>query len=320
MSRTNCSTWSWDKMRVIQYEKIQPGKFSRTAFTIGAFDGVHLGHREVFRTLVSEAKKRSLKPMAITFQPLPREYFGKKKGAIAILSFEERKRRMESCGLSAVLVIHFSKALAEQAAASFMDDLRKRLDPKLLVIGHDFRIGRGKEAGEDWIRNYCEKNGIALKVVRAVKAGMEIVSSSRIRALLKEGKLPEATKLLGEPYQLEGTVVSGHHRGKSMGFATANLVWKKELLIPTGIYAAWAGFDRSRCPAAVNIGFSPTFGERQLGIEAHLLGFSKELYGRNLRLTLVKRLRDEIKFPSVAALVEQIRKDIEQAKSVLGLK
>ncbi len=307
-------------MQVLEFDEIKPGQISQTALTIGAFDGVHLGHREIFRSLLVAAKQKKLAPLAITFQPLPREVFGKPQGALAILSFEERKRRIEACGIELLAVIRFTKELGKVSADDFMDEARSKLDPKLMVIGHDFRFGKDKAAGEDWIREYCGDHGIELKVVSAVVKDGEAVSSSRIRSLLKAGELEKVTGLLDAPYQLEGKVVSGRHRGKTMGFATANLVWKKELLIPTGIYAAWAGFDHERRPAAVNIGFSPTFGEKQLGIEAHLLGYEGQLYGRKLRIALVKRLRGEIKFGSVAALVEQIGKDVAATKKILGVK
>jgi len=307
-------------MKVIEFEKLKAGEISRSAFTVGAFDGVHLGHREIFRRLVAGARQKKLTPLAITFQPLPREVFGKKQGAIAILSSEERKRRIESCGIKALLVINFTRAFAKKSAKDFMDEVREKLNPELMVIGHDFRFGKEKSADESWIKKYCGRFGMELKVVNAVRIDGQPVSSSRIRALLKAGELEAVTRVSGEPYQLEGEVVAGHHRGKKMGVATANLIWKKELLVPTGIYVAWAGFNREPWPAVINIGYSPTFGDKQLGIEAHLLGFSRELYGKNLRLSLLKRLRDEIKFPDVPALTDQIKKDIAEAKAWLGIK
>ena len=307
-------------MKVLDWDRLKPGGLKNTALTIGAFDGVHLGHREIFRQLVEVSKKRSLVPVAITFQPLPREVFGKKQGAIAILSFEERKRRIELCGIEKLVVVRFSREYAKVSALDFMEQVRKKLDPRMLVIGHDFRLGKRKSAGESWLRRYCEKNGIELKVVRAVRAEGAVVSSSRIRELLKEGELEKVSRIMALPYQLEGKVVSGHHRGKALGFATANLAWEKELLVPTGIYIGWAYFNHKKFPAAINIGYNPTFGDTDLRIEAHLIGFSGRLYGKKLTLSLLKRLRGEIKFKSIDALREQIQKDVEETRRFLGVK
>jgi len=305
---------------IIEYDKLKPGQISASGITIGAFDGVHLGHRKVFQILTAFCAKKNLQSVAITFQPLPREVFGESQKKIAILSFEERKRRIAGCGVDALVVIHFSREFAKQTGDEFMARVRETLNPGLMVVGHDFSFGRGKGNDIDWLGKYGARYRIELKVVDAVKVEGRPVSSSRIRKLLNAGKLEAAAKLLGEPYTLEGEVIRGHHRGKELGFATANLTWKKELLVPTGIYAAWAWFDGGRWPAAVNIGFNPTFGDQELAIEAHLLGFSDDLYGKPLRLALVKRIRNEIKFENVEDLVKQVGQDIQNIKLSLGVK
>jgi len=306
-------------MRIIEYEKLQPGELPSCGLTIGAFDGVHMGHREIFATLTSLCRQKKLTPAAITFQPLPREVFGEQQKKIAILSFDERKHRIENCGIEALVVIRFSREFAKQTGDEFMTRVRETLNPKLMVVGHDFSFGKGKNDDIKWFQKYCDRFGIALSALEAVARRGEIVSSSRIRNLLSAGDLEAATALLTEPYQLEGEVVQGHHRGKDLGFATANLSWKKELMVPPGIYIAWAGFNHDRWPTVANIGFNPTFGDQELSIEAHLLGFSEELYGRTLRLALLKKIRDEIKFENVEELVAQIKKDIATAKSFLGV-
>jgi riboflavin kinase/FMN adenylyltransferase len=307
-------------MRVIEFDKLGSEKIDASGITIGAFDGVHIGHREIFRTLTSLCAKSKVRAAAITFQPLPREVFGETQKKIAILSFEERKRRIAACGVEILVVINFSREFAKQTGEEFMARVRAGLSPKLMVVGHDFGFGKGKRDDIDWLTRYCKKHGIELDVVKAVKEGGKIISSSRIRELLNDGDLEEAGRLMGEPYKLEGKVIQGHHRGKELGVATANLNWKKELMVPTGIYIAWACFDHKRWPAVVNIGFNPTFSDQQLSIEAHLLGFHEELYGRTLRLALLKKIRNEIKFENVEDLVGQIKKDIAAAKNFLGVK
>jgi len=307
-------------MRAIDFDRLGSERIASSGITIGAFDGVHIGHRRIFQTLTSLCAEQKLKSAAITFQPLPREVFGETQKKIAILSFEERKRRIEGCGIDVLVVIHFTKDFARQTGEEFMAGVRAGLHPGLMVVGHDFSFGKGKRNDLAWLRTYCARAEIALKVVDAVKKDGEVVSSSRIRALLNAGRMELAAELLGEPYKLEGKVIRGHHRGKHLGFATANLAWKKELMVPTGIYIAWAWFNDERWPGVVNIGFNPTFGDQELAIEVHLLGFARELYGRKLSLALLKKIRDEKKFEKVEDLQSRIRQDIEAAKSFLGVK
>jgi len=307
-------------MRVRKFETLKPGSLKACALTIGAFDGVHLGHRKIFKTLISLAKKRKLLASAITFQPLPREVFNNERRGIAILSFEERKKRIEQAGIELLVVVDFNLKFAQKSAGEFMDELRRKLNPKLIVIGHDFRFGSKKTADECWLRSYCGKMGIELKVVSAVKVRGELVSSSRIRSLLKEGDLERANQLLGEPYQLEGRVIFGHHRGKKLGFATANLSWSKEPLVPKGVYVARVFYNQRLYPAVVNIGFNPTFGDKKLNIEAHLLDFKGELYGKRLKISLLKFLRAEEKFERIEDLVVQIKKDIKRARAYLRMR
>jgi len=301
-------------MQVVDFDQLEAGAFLSTAITIGAFDGVHLGHREIFRTLVQLAKARKLLPTAITFQPLPREVLGENNGKIAILSFEERKRRIAGCGIELLAVVNFTKKFAQKSAEEFMEEVRTKLNPHLLVVGYDFRFGKDKTADHTWLENYCQKNAIELKIISALEIEGKPVSASRIRELLKEGEMEKVNQLLGEPYQLEGKVIHGHHRGKEMGFATANISWKKELLVPTGVYIARVAYNDRWYPAVVNIGYNPTFGDKELAIEAHLLDFAEELYNKTIRVMLLRRLRDEIKFENVDLLVEQIKKDIAQAR------
>jgi len=301
-------------MQVIDFDQLEVGAFLSTAITIGAFDGVHLGHREIFRTLVQLAKAEKLLPCAITFQPLPREVLGENNGRIAILSFEERKRRIASLGIELLVVVNFTRKFAQMEAEKFMELVRAKLNPHLIVVGYDFRFGKDKSADHSWLEDYCSRNAIELKVIPALEVEGEPVSASRIRALLKAGELEKVNQLLGEPYQLEGKVIHGHHRGKEMGFATANISWKKELLVPTGVYIARVAYNHRWYPAVVNIGYNPTFGDKELAIEAHLLDFSEELYRKTIRIMLLRRLRDELKFENVDLLVEQIKKDIARAR------
>ena len=232
----------------------------------------------------------------------------------AFLSFEERKRRIAGCGIELLAVVNFTKKFAQKSAEEFMEEVRTKLNPHLLVVGYDFRFGKDKTADHTWLENYCQKNAIELKIISALEIEGKPVSASRIRELLKEGEMEKVNQLLGEPYQLEGKVIHGHHRGKEMGFATANISWKKELLVPTGVYIARVAYNDRWYPAVVNIGYNPTFGDKELAIEAHLLDFAEELYNKTIRVMLLRRLRDEIKFENVDLLVEQIKKDIAQAR------
>ena len=268
------------------------------AVAIGTFDGVHRGHRAVIET----ARATGLRSAVVTFHPHPRKVLG--HGVELLATFERRLELIEEAGPDDVLVVEFTLELARLEPEEFVREVLEPLETRVVVAGEDFRFGRRRRGDTALLRAL----GIEVRPVPIVEG----VSSSRIRELLHAGDVAGAAGLLGRPPEVEGTVVAGDHRGVGLGFPTANLAVDADLLVPAnGIYAGAALGHR----AGISIGVNPHYGGVERRVEAFLLDFEGDLYGRSLRLELWQRLREERAFPSEADLVEQIRRDVEAART-----
>jgi len=303
-------------MERVDFDSVPAGFLQKSAVTVGNFDGVHAGHRRIIRRVIE--RRRSAPSVVITFEPHPREVLNHVEEVPAIFDFEERARLIGELGADYLVKVNFTKEFASRSAAEFVREAVGKFAPEIVVIGHDFRFGKGREGGEDFLRAAGRDQGFEVEAIPAVEVDGEPVSSTRIRDLIGAGHIKKANKLLGAPFHIKGEVVKGHGRGKALGFATANLKWESRLLPREGVYAAAAEWNDNRCPAVINIGDNPTFGDEELVIEAHVMGFAGELYGARMRLDLYDRLRGEIKFDSADELSRQIAKDVEQAKAVLS--
>jgi len=304
-------------MKIMNFRDYPTGFFPESAVTIGNFDGVHVGHREIIRNLLEEAEQRRVPSVVITFDPHPREVIYEGEVVPAIIPFSERARLIEKIGVDYLAKVDFTMEFAEQTAEDFVRDLVDRMNPKVIIIGHDFRFGKGREGDEAFLREKAEEFGFDVASVPPVEVEGKTVHSTDIRRLIASGKLKRARKFLGEAFHIEGDVVHGHGRGKDLGFATANLKWDAKLLPPDGVYACVAEWNGDVFPAVVNIGTNPTFDDVALSLEAHVMGFDGDLYGKRIRLAFYRRLRGEIKFKSVTALVDQIKQDVKKAKEEL---
>ena len=267
------------------------------AVVIGTFDGVHRGHWAVFEA----AKATGLRSAVVTFHPHPREVLGYE---VSLLStFERRLELIEALGPDDILVVEFTIELSRLEPEQFAREVLEPIGTRIVLAGENFRFGRGRSGDTELLRRL----GFDVRAVPLVEG----VSSSRIREALRSGDVPAAARMLGRPAELEGLVISGAARGVRLGYPTANLAVQPSLLVPAhGIYAGWALGHR----AAISIGVNPHYGGHERRIEAFLLDFEGDLYGRHLRLELWERLRDERAFPSEEALVEQISRDVEQAR------
>jgi len=278
----------------------QPGELDSLprAVAIGTFDGVHLGHRAVIRAAVDAG----LRPTVVTFDPHPRTALG---NTVELLStLDRRLELLHECGIADVLVVEFTPETAELSAAEFARDVLGAIGAQVVVAGEGFRFGRGREGDCDLLRSI----GLDAREVPLVPG----VSSTRIRAHVKEGELEAAARLLGRPFEVDGVVVGGDRRGGTLGFPTANLRVEPTLLVPAyGIYAG-AVDDRR---AAVSIGVNPHYGGTERRIEAYLLDWEGDLYGDRLVVELWRRLRDERAFESEAELIEQIARDVEETRA-----
>ena len=270
------------------------------AVAIGTFDGVHLGHRAVIRAAVAAGRT----PTVVTFHPHPRTAFGNR---VALLStLERRLELLGECGIEDVLVVEFTPELAAVPPEEFARDYLEHIGAEIVVAGTGFRFGRERSGDCDLLRTL----GFDAREVPLVEG----ISSTRIRQLAAAGEVEGAARLLGRPLELDGTVVTGDHRGGTLGFPTANLLVEPELLVPEfGIYAGAVGDKR----AAISIGVNPHYGGTERRIEAYLLDFYGDLYGDRLVVELWRRLRDERAFASEADLVQQIAQDVDETRSAV---
>lgn len=278
--------------------------------TIGVFDGLHLGHQALIREVVNRASLLRLPAACITFFPSPEAVLGQAEVKYLLLP-DERTRLMFDMGVQLVIVTKFDARLAGMSAAGFMALVRDALHPVEVWVGEDFALGRNREGNADFLNRLGRDMGYQLRVVPRHKIADKAVSSSWVRALIGRGDVGEASQLLGRPYAITGRVVKGFGRGRALGFPTANLILPSDKQLPAdGVYAAVVDTGTGRWPAAVSIGVRPTFAAGERAVEAHLLGFDGDLYGSQLTVEFITRLRGERRFASVAELREQIRADV----------
>lgn len=308
-------------MRVLLGEpsvwETQPGG---VAVSIGVFDGVHLGHRQMLNALAEDPVAGSLPRGAITFDRHPLATIAPERTPLLITTPEERLALFEQAGLDFAAVLTFDDRMRSLPADAFVESvLAGALGARLVVVGEGFRFGRDAGGDVDELRRLGDHFGFAVRAIPLLETAAGPISSSLIRARLGEGDVAAAAELLGRPFARSGRVVAGDRRGSSIGFPTANLELTTGLVVPArGVYAAHAVLDE-RHPAVVNIGVRPTFdGTRQV-VEAHILDYSGDLYGVELRLEFLARLRSEQKFESVEALTAQIATDVEAARKLLNV-
>jgi len=279
---------------------------------IGTFDGVHIGHQRILKDAISFSKRKKLKSYAITFDPHPQQFIVPERGLKLLTTLKERKELLLGMGIDKVKVIKFNQALQKLSYERFVEKyLIRGLKAEVVFAGFDFAFGRGRSGKISDLRRLGSALGFKVKMVRPVKFNNHIIKSSLIRELAAHGNFNKAVKLLGHPYIISGRVRHGVGRGKSIGIPTANLEVDRHKLIPQqGVYFGVVG--KKKC--VVNIGSRPTFGASATEIEVHLLRRAGNLYGRPLKVGLIKKIRDEIQFSDVRKLKERILKDIAIAR------
>jgi len=286
---------------------------------IGVFDGVHRGHQQLLQTMAAEAQAVGAQPVVLTFFPRPREVIQNLEGRLYLTTLEHRVELLGEQGMELVVVHPFNEEVRKTRAADFVDRLCRHLELRQLW-GGSFSLGYQREGTADFLRELGEERGFTVRHVQDLVTWRgEPVSSSRIRQALAEGEMEEVNGCLGRPFRVTGTVFQGDRRGHTIGFPTANLdVWERQILPASGVYAAYAYLDGQRYVAATNVGVRPTFDQRNLLVEAHLLDFDQEIYGEELSLDFIARIRDERKFPGLDALKAQIRADVKQVAAMLA--
>ncbi|RLC67432.1 MAG: hypothetical protein DRI48_02345 [Chloroflexi bacterium] len=291
---------------------------SQSHVTVGVFDGVHRGHQRLIGGMVEAAHSLQNLAVAVTFDPHPAVVLGHEPLPL-LTTLEERTRLLAALGLDVLAVLPFTPAMAHTPATDFVESLIRHLHMVELWGGSDFALGHRREGSIPFLRRLGKERGFAVRVVEPLMLDGHAVNSSRVRAALQEGDVGQAMKCLGRPYRLTGVVVRGRGVGQSMGVPTANISPPPTRLIPAnGVYAcvAYTGHLHSH-RAVTNIGTRPTFADKRLVVEAHLLDFEAHLYDQVLTLDFIARLRDELAFPTLNALVGQIQEDITRARDIL---
>jgi riboflavin kinase/FMN adenylyltransferase len=307
-------------MNMKHYRSLDELDLKNSWLTVGVFDGVHRGHQEIIKALTAGAHANDAPAVVLTFDPHPAIVLG--RGDIKLLTLsDERAELLGELGVDVVITHPFDKDVADITALDFMKQLKNHLGLQYLVLGYDSTLGKNREGNPTRLTEIGQELAYAVEVVSALSDESGVISSTEIRKLISTGNVAEAERLMGHPYSLHGPVIHGDGRGKRINVPTANIGYSREKIIPAnGIYACWAYLQRERFRAAINIGINPTFTpDKQIpNVEVYLLDFDSEIYGQDVRLEFVERLRDEVKFDSVDVLVEQIWKDVAQVRELLG--
>lgn len=301
------------------YNSLNAAHLDNSWLTIGVFDGVHRGHQAIIQQLTAGAHENGAPAVVITFSPHPAFVLAGRE--IKLLTIpDERADLLFKLGVDAVINMQFTRELASHTAEDFMAELKRRLGLSNLVIGYDFALGKDRAGNFERLTGIGRELGYSVSRVDPMRQAGEVISSTLIRQAIADGAVRQAAGKLGRNYALTGSVIPGDGRGRTIGIPTANVDFPLEKAVPAnGVYACLAVLGQARHQAVVNIGLRPTFntGDILPHVEAHLLDYAGDLYGQTLTLEFVERLRDEQKFPSVDALVTQIRTDITTARGLL---
>ena len=302
------------------YRSLEEVNLQDSWLTIGVFDGVHRGHQEIIKKLTTGAHADDAPAVVLTFDPHPASVLSGHEIKCVTLP-DERADLLGKLGVDVVITERFTRELSTVTAYDFMSRLMPQLGLRHLLIGYDFALGKGREGNATRLTELGLELGYTVEVVSALSDESGVISSTEIRKLIEVGNVAEAARLLGHPYSLHGPVIHGDGRGRTINVPTANISYSHDKMIPAkGIYACWAYLNDKKYLAAINIGTNPTFtpDKQSPNVEAHLLDFHRELYGEDVRLEFVARLRDELKFNSVDKLLEQIWKDVAKVRELLG--
>jgi riboflavin kinase / FMN adenylyltransferase len=288
--------------------------------TIGAFDGVHRGHQEMIRVLRERAREHVLPAAVLSFEPTPREFFAKGSPPARLTRFRERFDALASYGVERFVCVRFNEQMRQMTPEEFIDCVLVRgLGVRHIVVGHDFRFARHHDGS---VATLCEAgpaNGFEVSVVPPYEIDGDRVSSSLIREVLEAGDLARAAKYLGRPYRITGKVIAGQRLGRTLGFPTANLRLHRRATPVAGIFAVRvSGAGLNDAPGVASLGTRPAVNGKELLLEAHVFDYSGDLYRRYVHVDFVQRLRDELWFPSMDALVEQMHKDASLARKILA--
>jgi riboflavin kinase / FMN adenylyltransferase len=287
--------------------------------TIGNYDGIHLGHQEMLRVVRERAAQLGTASAVLSFEPIPREYFAR-DGAARLTRFREKFETLTAFGIDRFICLRFDARMQSISPEGFINDiLSTALGVRHVVVGHDFRFACRRAGTIDTLREWSSKLGFGLDVVPPLLLDSERVSSSLLRDALARGDMTKAAHLLGRPYRMSGKVVSGAQLGRKLGFPTANIQLQRRLTPIQGVFAARvSGAGLTNAAAVTNLGTRPVVNGVEPLLEAHIFDFDGDLYGQYLHVDFVERLRDEVNFPNLDALVVQMNEDARRARRALS--
>ncbi|HYB97420.1 MAG TPA: bifunctional riboflavin kinase/FAD synthetase [Vicinamibacterales bacterium] len=303
-------------MDVIHYpDDPRPAAWRSPVLALGNFDGLHRGHVKIIERIQRGAGERGGTSVVLTFDPHPPRVLRPDKAPPLLMTKQQKLDALARAGVAGTAVVRFTREMSQWEPEKFVRSvLVEWLRVSEVWVGADFLFGRERSGNFSLLRSLGAQGGFRAEKIDPIRYKDFVVSSTRIRRLVAEGRVDEAGALLGHHYAIDGTVVHGAHRGREIGFPTANLSTANELIPPHGVYATAVTIDGTTLPSVTNIGGRPTFGDGlQTTIETHVLNLSRDFYGTHVRLAFVQRLRDERKFPDVEALQEQIAADVRRA-------
>ncbi|MEJ6473337.1 bifunctional riboflavin kinase/FAD synthetase [Pseudoalteromonas piscicida] len=298
---------------------IRPHHFG-CVLTIGNFDGVHLGHVEVLKGLISDAKHYQLPSTVMLFEPQPLEFFAKDKAPARLTRLRDKLVLLQELGIDRVICVNFNRKFAAQDAEQFIKDvLVAKLGTKALTVGDDFRFGRERAGDFDMLKRVGEPLGMRVKDTASFRKQDCRVSSTLIRTALAAGDLHQAHEMLGHTYAISGRVIHGWKKGRELGFHTANIALKRQVSPVRGVYAVKATVKQKTHYGVANVGTKPTLNGTKALLEVHLFNFNETIYGQFMKVELIEKLRDEQKFETLSQLTEQISRDVSHAKQCFSL-
>ncbi len=298
--------------------------FKNAVISIGNFDGVHIGHQALFHEVIEKADAMGGTSIAMTFEPHPIRVLKKNNNPPLITLYEQKIELISNSDIDVLICVPFTHEFAAISARSFVEDiLVNQIGMKAIVVGKDYTFGRNREGSIDLLKEYAKELDFEVIVSNWIQVSRDRanrISSTRIRELVIDGKVKDAQPLLGRNYQIRGIVSHGRDRGgRLLGCPTANITLQDELCPKTGVYAVTVECLGQKFKGVANIGYSPTFDDLQFTVEVHILDFSGDLYGKEIRVNFIERLRDEIRFNSIEELSAQIQKDIQHAREILSI-
>ncbi len=306
-------------MQVITSKKYNKYQNSNTCLAIGAFDGLHKGHQLIINEAIKEAKENNYPAAVLSFHPHPLEIIPGKNPPPSIVSRKQKISILEEMGIDYYFEQEFNQEFASLRAEEFIKNiLLDKLKVNTVVVGDDFRFAHKNEGNVEILKEMGELHDFKTKIISQLHASDDRISSTRIRNLLKKGKLKKALGLLGRPYQMCGEVVHGKKIGRKLGFPTANIKLETNYALPPeGVYAAKVKFDGKEYVASANLGYNPTFNNENISFEVYILDFEGDIYGKRICVDIIEFLRDEENFNNKEELIEQMNKDILYTRNLL---